>query len=43
VNFLVARRALIDLRVVGASTFGCTISYISCIRSVGAETFSGVS
>jgi hypothetical protein len=43
VNFLVARRALIDLRWVGASTSGGMSSSTPCTGSVGDETFLGVS
>jgi hypothetical protein len=43
VNFLVAQRALIDLRGAGVSTYDSTISYTSYMGSVGAETFLGVS
>jgi hypothetical protein len=43
VNFSVARRALIDLRGAGASTSYNTTYCTSCIRSVGAEIFLGVS
>jgi hypothetical protein len=43
VNFSVVRRALIDLHGDGASTSGSTTSCTSCMRSMGAETFLGVS
>jgi hypothetical protein len=43
VNFSIAQCALIDLRVAGASTSDGTTSCTSCMRSVGAETFFGVS
>jgi hypothetical protein len=42
VNFSVTRCALIDLCGAGASTSGGT-SYTSCMGSVVAETFLGVS
>jgi hypothetical protein len=43
VNFLVARCALIDLPGDGASTSGCTTSCTSCMVSMGAKIFFGVS
>jgi hypothetical protein len=43
VNFLFVRCALIDLRGAGASTYGSITSYTSCMGSVGAEIFLGVS
>jgi hypothetical protein len=43
VNFLVVRRALVDLPRAGASISDGTTSCTSCMESVGAETFSGVS
>jgi hypothetical protein len=43
VKFLVVRRALVDLPGAGASISDGTTSCTSCMESVGAETFSGVS
>jgi hypothetical protein len=43
VNFSVVRCALIDLREAGASISSGTISCTSCMGSVGAKTFFGVS
>jgi hypothetical protein len=43
VNFSVARHALIDLRETGASTSYGTTSCTSCMGSVDAEFFLGVS
>jgi hypothetical protein len=43
VNFSVARCALIDLLGAGASISSGTTSCTSCMGSVGAETFLGVS
>jgi hypothetical protein len=43
VNFLVARRALIDLCGADASASGGITSCTSYMESVGAETFLGVS
>jgi hypothetical protein len=43
VNFSTARCALIDLRGVGDSISSGTTSCTSCMGSVGAESFLGVS
>jgi hypothetical protein len=43
VNFSVVRRALLDLRGAGVSISGDTTSCISCMGSMGAKIFSGVS
>jgi hypothetical protein len=43
VNFLVMQHSLIDLCGAGASTSDGTTSYTSCMGSVGAKTFLGVS